>query len=217
VIFDPFGWLQRYLQEETIHRSIRYAMVALLAGFLIHRFFLYPSYALKPLWFVETLIFAILIIAFLLRTSPRDRSRGVREIIIPLIGGVLPFALLLSPPYPAVLGHRSFFYGVLWGMTGATTLTIAGMWALRRSFSITVEARRLVTTGPYRFIRHPIYLGEILAAAGVAIIRLSLANGIILGIFIVIQLLRARWEEKKLVGVFPEYGDFAAQTWWFWK
>lgn len=216
MIFDPFGWFQRYLREETLHSSIRYVMVAVVSGFLIHRFFLYPTYALKPLWLVETLIFVILIIAFLFRTSPRDRSRGVREIIIPLIGGALPFALLLSPPYPAVLGHRFLFYGVLWGMTGATTLTVAGMWTLRRSFSITVEARSLVTSGPYRLIRHPIYLGEILAAAGMALIRLSLVNGILLGIFIVIQLLRARWEEKKLAGVFPEYSGFAAQRWWFW-
>jgi protein-S-isoprenylcysteine O-methyltransferase Ste14 len=216
VVLDPLGQLSRYLPEEWLHRLIRWAMIVILAVFLVHRFYLYPHYAVKSLWLVETLLFAVLIIAFLLRTSPRVRSRGVREIIVPLVGSALPFALLLSPPAPAVVGNRSLFYGVLWGMTAATSLTVAGMWSLRRSFSITVEARTLVTTGPYRFIRHPIYLGEILAAAGVTLIRISLVNGILFGVFIVIQLLRSRWEEKKLADTFPHYRDFAARSRWFW-
>jgi protein-S-isoprenylcysteine O-methyltransferase Ste14 len=214
--FDPFGRLSRFLPEETLHRLIRFAMTGILTGFLIHRCYLFPAYAVKPLWFVETLLFTILIIAYLLRTSPRVRSRGVREIVVPLIGSALPFLLLLAPPAPRVVGNRSLLFAVLWGMTAATALTVAGMWSLRRSFSITVEARTLVATGPYRFIRHPIYLGEVLAATGVAIIRNSPANCLLLGFFIAIQLLRARWEEEKLDSALPEFSEYATRSWWFW-
>jgi protein-S-isoprenylcysteine O-methyltransferase Ste14 len=38
---------------------------------------------------------------------------------------------------------------------------------LGRSFSVMPEARRLVTNGPYSVIRHPVYLGEAVALAGV--------------------------------------------------
>jgi protein-S-isoprenylcysteine O-methyltransferase Ste14 len=214
--FDPFGWLERYVPETSLHRLIRGAMVLVLAAFLVLRIREYPFFVLKPLWLAETMIFAVLIAAFLLRSAPLDRSRGVREIIVPLLSSLLPFFLLLSPPALPVTGNRTLLYGVFWWMTAATALTVWGMWTLRRAFSITVEARTLVIGGPYRFVRHPVYLGEMLAAAGVALLRFSLVNGLLLVLFITLQLLRARWEEAKLARNFPEYREFASRSLWFW-
>jgi protein-S-isoprenylcysteine O-methyltransferase Ste14 len=108
--------------------------------------------------------------------------------------------------------HQTIF----WFMTLSTAFTVWGMWALRRSFSITVEARELVASGPYRFIRHPIYSGEIAAATTVALWRFSWPNIALLAIFIGIQLTRARMEEVKLELNFPEYREYAKRTWWVW-
>ena len=102
-------------------------------------------------------------------------------------------------------------------MTLATALTVWGLWHLKGSFSITVEARRLVTSGPYRYVRHPVYLGEILAALAVTVWRLSLLNFLVFGLFVAIQLFRARMEEEKLGRNFSEYADYKNQAWWFWK
>lgn len=215
--FDPFGLAGRYLPEETLHRLIRLFMVLLLAVFLLHRLNQYRLFAVKALWLGETLLFAVLIVAYLFRSPPASRSLGVREIIVPLAGSALPFLLLLSPPAPLVTGNRPMFYGLLWGMTAATLLTVWGMWTLRGSFSITVEARQLVTSGPYRLVRHPIYAGEILAAATVAAIRFSAVNIVLLLLFITLQLWRTRMEEAKLSAVFPEYREFAGRSWWFWR
>jgi len=215
-VFDPFGLLARYIPEAVLHRCIRFFMVAVLATFLVHRVQQYPVSVLKPLWFAETALFAVLIIAFMLRSAPCNRSQGVREVVVPLIGSALPFVLLFAPPLPAITGNRILLYGALWWMTIATFLTVAGMWALRCSFSITVEARTMITNGPYRFFRHPIYLGEMLAAVAVAFIRLSLFNVFVVLLFSAIQLYRARMEEAKLRRVFPEYGDFAERSWWLW-
>ena len=101
-------------------------------------------------------------------------------------------------------------------MTAATVLTVWGLWTLKRSFSITVEARDLVTNGPYRFIRHPIYLGEMLTALAVAFWRFSLLNLFIFTLFVVIQLFRAKWEEEKLVKVFPDYKKYSLLSLWPW-
>ena len=214
--FDPFGVLARHVPESLLHRLIRFAMVAVLLSFLGHRVARYSDYAVKALWFVETLLFVVLVVAFLFRIPPVDRARGAREIIIPLVGSVLPFALLLSPPAALSTSRPWLLYALLWEMTVATALTVAGMWHLRRAFSITIEARTLVTGGPYRLVRHPIYLGEMLAAAGVAAIRLSEASLLILALFLLLQLLRAHGEEKKLARNFPAYGVYAARSLWFW-
>jgi protein-S-isoprenylcysteine O-methyltransferase Ste14 len=215
-VFDPFGLFARYIPEVLLHRIIRLCMVAILGAFLVHRMRQYPTFDLKPLWFAETVLFVVLIIAFLLRSAPCNRSQGVREVVVPLIGSALPFGLLLIPPLPAITGNRILFYGALWWMTMATSLTVVGMWYLRRSFSITVEARTMITGGPYRLVRHPVYLGEMLAAAAVAFIRLSPINILLLLLFFAVQVYRSRMEEAKLRRVFPEYADYAGRSWWLW-
>lgn len=215
--FDPFGLAEKYLPAALLHRLIRGTMVLVLAVFLFHRVGQYPIFAVKALWLAETLLFVVLIVAFLFRTNPVQRSQGVGEIIIPLAGSALPFALLFSPPNPLITGNRALFTALLWGMTAATLLTVWGMWTLRKSFSITVEARTLVTAGPYRLVRHPIYTGEILAASTVTVIRFSSLNALCLALFVILQLWRTRMEEAKLSAAFPEYRQFALQSRWFWQ
>jgi protein-S-isoprenylcysteine O-methyltransferase Ste14 len=185
--------------------------------FLVRRIQEYSHYMVKPLWVAETAIYIVLIIAFLLRTDPVDRSRGIAQIAIPALGALLPFALLLTSPARWIMGNQIFLLGVLWVMTLATALTVWGMWSLRRSFSITVEARSLVIGGPYRWIRHPIYLGEMLAAAAVTVWRFSWVSVSVLVLFVVLQLVRARMEEEKLVRNFPAYKEYAGKVWWIWK
>lgn len=213
--FDPFGWVARFMPENTLHRLIRWAMASVCLVFLIVRIRQYEGFLLKPLWAIETLIFVVLIAAFLLRDDPVDRARGIREVVFPLVGALLPFLLLFSPPVPWMLESRSLMFGLFWWMTFATGLTVWGMWTLRRSFSITVEARSLVTRGPYACIRHPIYLGEMLTACGMTLWRLSMVNLLVLGAFIAMQLFRSRMEEEKLERSFPEYIHLRQRTWWF--
>ncbi|UCF30509.1 MAG: EamA family transporter [bacterium] len=212
--FDPFGWLEGHIPTRRLHTIIRFGGAGVCAAFLAVRIFQYNGFALKPLWAAETLVFMVLVVAFLMRQDPVDRSRGFNEIIVPLTGSLLPFALLASDPVPWIMKSRTLLLGIFWWMTAATGFTAWGMWTLRRNFSITVEARSLVSKGPYRWVRHPIYLGEILTAAAVATWRFSAANLLILVIFIGVQLYRSRMEESKLERSFPEYGAFRGRTWW---
>lgn len=217
VIFDPFGWAARFVPPRRIHQLIRAGAVLVFAIFFAKRIGEYGAFLLKPLWFVETLIYLVLLVAFLVRVEPVDRSRGVAQVLLPLVGGVLPFALLGSPPHPAVWRDPLLLHTVFWTMTAATALTIAGMWTLRRAFSITVEARELVTGGPYRFVRHPIYAGEMITALAVAAWRFSWTNVAIAVAFVAIQLVRARMEEAKLARVFPAYAESVGRSPWLWR
>lgn len=214
--FDPFGWLEKYLSAKTLHLMIRGGIMMILLVFMIHRISSYGHYWFKPLWAVETFVFVVFLISYAIRKDPVSRSRGVREILIPLIGGVLPFALLISPPHRLIIGSEMYARIVFIWMTAATCLTVWGLWTLRRSFSVTVEARELVSGGPYRFVRHPVYLGEMLTAAAVAVLRFSLLNVVLLLLFVAIQLYRSRMEENKLARFLPDYSAFAARSLWFW-
>jgi len=101
-------------------------------------------------------------------------------------------------------------------MCVATFFSVWGLWYLRGSFSITAEARRLVTGGPYRWIRHPMYLGEIASAMVVAVFRLSALSLAVFALFTTLQLYRSRVEEHKLTGCFGSaYSETGGRAWWF--
>lgn len=70
----------------------------------------------------------------------------------------------------------------------------------------------LVTTGPYRFIRHPIYTGIILAMIGTAL-AISLFGLIVVAVIAVLFAYSASREESFLAGEFPAtFPDYKART-----
>jgi protein-S-isoprenylcysteine O-methyltransferase Ste14 len=91
--------------------------------------------------------------------------------------------------------------------------SVWGLAYLRRSFSIIPEARRLVTGGPYRLSRHPVYLGEIATAIGVNLATAGWAGALAVAYFIGAEILRMRWEEGVLSRAFPaDYPPYAARV-----
>jgi protein-S-isoprenylcysteine O-methyltransferase Ste14 len=83
---------------------------------------------------------------------------------------------------------------------------------LGRSFSVFPQARRLVTDGPYRIVRHPIYLAEL--AIAFAILRDIEEPWPIVVIFFVVgvQIMRMHFEERVLSETFPSYREYAKRT-----
>lgn len=215
--FDPFGLAARLLPEKTLHTLIRTFGVLVCGAFLYRRILEYPDYYLKPLWAVETLIYIVLIAAFAVRLNPIDRARGVKEVVLPAIGAFFPFLLLLTPPNPEVYSVEARLNAVFWTMTAGTALTVWGMWTLRYAFSICAEARTLVTGGPYRLVRHPVYLGELIASAAVTAWRYSPQNLALYLTLLAIQLTRSRIEEQKLTRNFPDYSTTVGRKLWFWR
>lgn len=97
-------------------------------------------------------------------------------------------------------------------MLAGTLLAFWSAWTLGRAFSLLPQARRLVTDGPYRYVRHPIYLGGLLITVGEVWLRWSpLVIGLNL-LFVVAQVVRLRYEEQLLAATFAEYADYRART-----
>jgi protein-S-isoprenylcysteine O-methyltransferase Ste14 len=102
---------------------------------------------------------------------------------------------------------------------------LIGIWAvllvwtfrnLGKNLTDTVVTRKehsLVTTGPYRYVRHPFYLAFFLAALGGSMVAANwflLIAGLVPAIFLIA---RTRIEEEQLVERFgEEYSDYMKIT-----
>ncbi len=90
-----------------------------------------------------------------------------------------------------------------------------GMVALGRNltpFPKPIEGGSLVTVGPYRFVRHPIYAGLIFGTLGWALFRSNL-----LGIVLAVALfaffdLKSRREERWLAESYADYAEYRRQV-----
>ena len=93
------------------------------------------------------------------------------------------------------------------------------MWVFRaNSFAapvVKVQAERhhrVISTGPYAFVRHPMYSGVMLFFVGVPLLLGSWWGVAIAPTFAVLFAIRARIEERALVEGLPDYADYAARV-----
>jgi protein-S-isoprenylcysteine O-methyltransferase Ste14 len=155
-------------------------------------------------------MFLILIAATVLtRLSPILKAKGVEPRISALLGTFLCAGLVLLPK--TELGPVLSITSTLLILIGAVLSFIVLRW-LGKSFSILAEARRLVTSGPYRFVRHPLYLCEGIAVLGVALQVISPVAVVIVLTIALLQFRRMINEEAVLKSAFSEYLVYAERT-----
>lgn len=130
-------------------------------------------------------------------------------------------ASLLLAVYPAITPHLIQFpvhstktlYGIGVDMEYlAVVIEIVALSRLRTSFSQVPEANRLITSGLYRFVRHPLYTAYVIGFGGFAITVNELMIWGAYLVFVVAEMIRAKAEERVLIQVFPEYEAYRQRT-----
>jgi protein-S-isoprenylcysteine O-methyltransferase Ste14 len=154
--------------------------------------------------------------AITLATNSGPDARDGRRVVIAisLIASFLMVAANMAPGGPTLWSGspRVAEVGVAITVVGAA-LALAAFVSLGRSFSVIPEARELTTRGVYRFVRHPMYLAEILMIAGVLFGQAELTTLIGTLIVIGLQVHRVNLEERLLRGAVPSsFVEFTDRT-----
>ena len=140
--FDPFGWLEKWITSRHLHLLIR--LVVIVIGCMFSLSAVLPSimiFYVKPLWAVETLIFFAFLISLCHPYRTLRAFKGSQRNIDTLDRS--GYAFCPTPHTTESLDCNNIYglYAVFYWMTATTSLTLWGIWTLRRSFSITVEVR----------------------------------------------------------------------------
>jgi protein-S-isoprenylcysteine O-methyltransferase Ste14 len=168
---------------------------------------------------------AFLITQELLRRTPEAKTlqRGAFERGSMLLIGVTLGVGLWLPLIVDALGFALFPMDIVEGLVALAVMLVGlglRVWAAvtlggyyTRTLT-TTKNHRVVTTGPYSWVRHPAYLGVILLWSGFGVLSSSLAIAFLFPVvFVAVYLYRISVEERMLVEVFGDaYVQYQRRT-----
>ncbi|HTX77175.1 MAG TPA: methyltransferase [Terracidiphilus sp.] len=157
------------------------------------------------------------------RLKGREREPKQRKVILTLIPLLL--LALTSPGFDYRFGWTRTLFGPVpaWLSLCADFLILAGVlfiaWtiAVNRFAARTIrveEGQQVISSGPYRAIRHPMYTGFILTQLAMPIGMASLVTLPLFLLLIVVYVIRLLDEEKVLARDLPGYSEYCQRTRW---
>jgi protein-S-isoprenylcysteine O-methyltransferase Ste14 len=176
----------------------RLFLILLSAPFLVAFVRVLPS---EP-YFIALAIAEMLSVFFVLIRKPGAITLTPYAVAIALIGTAVP---LLARPggtalLPIAVTSTLMFGGLL--------ITILAKVALNRSFGLVAANRGVKNRGPYRIVRHPMYLGYFLTEAGFLLGNFNLQLVALYAVAWTAQILRVL-EEERILGCDPAYAAYS--------
>jgi protein-S-isoprenylcysteine O-methyltransferase Ste14 len=140
------------------------------------------------------LVSELMVVALtIVRRRPLDVDRSWDARLVTLMS-------VLGPPLlrPVVTGGLVPDMATVALSSAGLGLIIAGKWSLGRSFGLMPANRGIVSSGLYRFLRHPIYAGYLVCHAGFLVAHPTLRNVALLVAADAALLVRSLYEERTL-------------------
>jgi protein-S-isoprenylcysteine O-methyltransferase Ste14 len=128
------------------------------------------------------------------------------------------WVLIIAPVLEYTFYPRYNFAVTIIGITltvFGTGLRAWSIWTLGEYFSAHIEIKnnhKLVESGPYKFIRHPAYSGNIMQALGIPLILNAYLSLSISAVLIILFLFRIQSEEDILIQEVNGYRDYLKRT-----
>ncbi len=150
----------------------------------------------------------LLVGMFLTRRRTNTTSTRPWDWFVATIGGWLPLAMR-----PQEAGGSIEAFGTFLQVAGLSCV-IVSFSTLGKSFGVVAANRGLKVGGPYRFVRHPIYMSHSITLIGFCLANLWWYNTVILVTVTVFQVLRIQAEERVLAATsdFESYRTGALAT-----
>ncbi len=153
--------------------------------------------------------YAIVIWCYLRRGRAVATSPSALAHVAAVTATMMPFVFPLLPGQQAGTGQQ-LAADVL--LAAGTAWAVWSLVSLGRNLSIIAQARAVADQGPYRWVRHPLYTGELVSALGIALVVGSAPALAIWLALCALQVYRATREEQLLLGALPEYRDYRRRT-----
>ena len=132
----------------------------------------------------------------LTRRPPTAQDRSVPSSVAVIVAYAYPYAQMAYLRW--VPGDAAWPAGGLVLVTLAACLIVASLVNLGRWFGIRPALRGLAVTGPYRFVRHPMYLSYVLADIGYNLEEWNFGTVLLVMVGWVAMAYRIRAEERML-------------------
>ncbi|RXG95101.1 protein-S-isoprenylcysteine methyltransferase [Bradyrhizobium vignae] len=159
--------------------------------------------------FCLAVFYVLLALLTITRSPAKAQADGLLPRIAAFVGTYMPWTIAFFGKTDQALPNLASTACVLIGMI----MMLITIRHLGRSFSLVPQARNVVQTGPYRWIKHPLYLAEEVALLGVVLRSLTPLTVILLVLHIGVQICRIHYEEDLLRRNCPEYSGYEASRW----
>ncbi|MBB4377210.1 protein-S-isoprenylcysteine O-methyltransferase Ste14 [Bradyrhizobium sp. CIR48] len=153
--------------------------------------------------------YVLLALLVITRPPAKAQANGRLPRIAAFVGTYMPWTIAFFGETDKALPNLASTVCVLIGMI----MMLVTIRHLGRSFSLVPQARNVVQTGPYRWIKHPLYLAEEIAVLGVVLRSPTPLTAVLLVLHIGVQVCRIYYEEDLLRRNCPEYSGYEASRW----
>lgn len=198
----------------TVSRNAKAAFLDAIEKYIMATVFAFFAYRMIQAYVVTgssvTLVYMVdqlvVLVFILIRRAPKELSLRVDDWLVGF-GGTL-FAILISAPSGLPMAPPVVVFGFL---TLGFAIHVAAKFALRRSFGVVAANRGVKASGPYRIVRHPMYLGYVVSQIGILLAGPTIQNVVIVSLCWMLFVLRIIAEERVLLRD-EDYRKFASRT-----